>query len=75
MAAARTPHLRPPRPTAWLWFLSVLFPLLGYGIIWVLRQRLPDPAVARQVNLTIALTCVASGLCVISALAARSPRR
>ena len=69
------PKYLPPRPTAWLWKLSLAIIVVAGAFIFILSQKLPDQNATANIRRIIAFTLVAVGICAISATAGRWIKR
>jgi hypothetical protein len=55
--------------TAWLWWLGLFLLVVGGSITYLLFKQRPDPEVQTFRSISLAITCIGVGLCVICATA------
>ncbi|MBU0678342.1 MAG: hypothetical protein KJ626_09505 [Verrucomicrobia bacterium] len=58
-------------PKAWLWWLAMFILILGGAIAYFLSQQKVNPDARKLMSITVLLTLIGTGICVISATADR----
>ena len=58
-------HKVPPHPTSWLWKFAICVIFVGTGIALLCRSKFPDPHYIEYFRLTITITALITGICLI----------